>query len=183
MRVIAGEAKGRKLVSPRSPSIRPTSDRVREAIFDVLTHLDVIEDAVVVDLFAGTGALGIEALSRGARFATFVDDDREAIAVIEQNLERTGLSSNADVVRADAIAWCRRGRRVDVAFCDPPYDFADWSGLLRVLPSDLAVLESRTEVEVTSPWSVHRRYRHGGTLVTVAVKSPLVPLAEKEEDR
>ena len=95
MRVIAGDAKGRKLVSPRSCAVRPTSDRVREAIFDVLSHLGVIEDATVVDLYAGTGALGIEALSRGAKSATFVDNDRAALQVIEENLARTGFSNDA----------------------------------------------------------------------------------------
>ncbi|MGB9111654.1 MAG: 16S rRNA (guanine(966)-N(2))-methyltransferase RsmD [Acidimicrobiales bacterium] len=183
MRVIAGEAKGRKLAPPKSRAVRPTSDRVREAIFDVLSHLDVVDDATVVDLYAGSGALGIEALSRGARSATFVDSDPEALAVIEENLERTGFKASSDVVRADSIAWSRRGRGVDVAFVDPPYAFDDWDALLSVLPADLAVLESRGEVDLRSPWSLHRRYRHGGTLVTVAVKSPLVPLAGPEEGR
>ena len=183
MRVIAGDAKGRKLVSPRSRAVRPTSDRVREAIFDVLSHLGVIEDATVVDLYAGTGALGIEALSRGAKSATFVDNDRAALQVIEENLARTGFSNDAKLVRADAISWCRRAGHVDLAFADPPYDFADWEMLLAALSADLAVLESKAEVEIRSPWSLHRRYRHGGTLVTVAVKSPPVPLAEPEEGR
>jgi 16S rRNA (guanine966-N2)-methyltransferase len=181
--VIGGEAKGRRLVSPRSRGVRPTSERVREAIFDVLSHLDVIDESTVVDLYAGTGALGIEALSRGARRATFVDNDPSALAVIEENLERTGFKQSSDVVRADSIAWSRRGRRVDVAFVDPPYAFGDWDALLAVLPAELCVLESAAEVELRSPWSLHRRYRHGGTLVTVAVKSPLLPRAEPEEGR
>ena len=103
--------------------------------------------------------------------------------MIEENLERTGFKASSDVVRADSIAWSRRGRGVDVAFVDPPYAFDDWDALLSVLPADLAVLESRGEVDLRSPWSLHRRYRHGGTLVTVAVKSPLVPLAGPEEGR
>jgi 16S rRNA (guanine966-N2)-methyltransferase len=174
VRVIAGEAKGRKLVSPKGASVRPTSDRAREAIFDVLEHLDAITGARVVDLFAGTGALGIEALSRGARSATFVDSDADSVALIEANLERTGFRARAEVLRIDALRWCRRARRVDVAFVDPPYGFSDWEALLEVLPADLAVLESKGEVPIRSPWSLHRRYRHGGTLVTVAEK----PLAE-----
>lgn len=152
-------------------------------MFDVLAHLAAIEDATVADLFAGTGALGIEALSRGARFATFVEKDRAAIALIEQNLERTGLAGRASVVRADSLAWCQRASPVGVAFCDPPYGFKDWDELLSVLKADLAVLESRGEVVVRSPWSLHRRYRHGGTLVTVAVKCPLAPSADSEHGR
>jgi 16S rRNA (guanine966-N2)-methyltransferase len=183
VRVIAGVAKGRKLASPKTGSVRPTSDRVREAIFDVLSHLEVIEDATVADLYAGTGALGIEALSRGARAATFVDTDPEALSVISENLERTGFTGDGEVVRADATSWSRRGRHVDVAFVDPPYRFDGWEALLSVLNADLAVLESRGEVELRSPWSLHRRYRYGGTLVTVAVKSPPAPLAEPEEGR
>lgn len=181
MRVIAGEAKGRKLASPRTRAVRPTSDRVREAIFDVLSYLDAIEDRAVVDLYAGTGALGIEALSRGARSATFVDNDPGALAVIEENLVRTGFTGRAEVVRADAISWSTRGRHHDVAFVDPPYVFDEWAVLLSALPADLAVLESKAEVGLCSPWSIHRRYRYGGTLVTVAVKSPLVPPAQAEE--
>ena len=115
MRVIAGDAKGRKLLSPRSRDVRPTSDRVREAIFDVLSHLGVIEDATVVDLYAGTGALGIEALSRGAKAATFVDNDQAALEVIEENLARTGFADDAKLVRADRdllvpTRWPRRPR-------------------------------------------------------------------------
>jgi 16S rRNA (guanine966-N2)-methyltransferase len=183
VRVIAGTAKGRKLISPKTLSLRPTSDRVREAIFDVLSHLQVIEDSTVADLFAGTGALGIEALSRGARSATFVENDADALSVIEDNLVRTGFSEDSEVVRADAISWAKRGRHVDICFVDPPYAFDDWDVLLPALSADLAVLESRAAVDLRSPWSLHRRYRYGGTLVTVAVQSPLVPLAEPEEGR
>jgi 16S rRNA (guanine966-N2)-methyltransferase len=180
VRVIAGTARGRKLVSPKTAAARPTSDRAREAIFDVLSHLQAIEGATVADLYAGTGALGIEALSRGARRATFVDNDPEALSVVESNLARTGFTGSAEVVRADAITWAKRRRHVDVSFIDPPYAFDDWDALLSVLSADLAVLESRAEIELRSPWSLHRRYRHGGTLVTVAVQSPLVPLAHPE---
>lgn len=180
MRVIAGEAKGRKLVSPKTKAVRPTSDRAREAIFDVLEHLGAIKGARVADLFAGTGALGIEALSRGARRVTFVDNEADSVSLINANLERTGFQGRAEVLRTDAISWCRRGHRVEVAFADPPYEFGDWETLLAVLPADLAVLESKAEISLRSPWSLHRRYRHGGTLVTVAVKPLAEPPAESE---
>src|SRR3954452_20915171 len=103
MRVVAGTARGRPLRAPRGNDIRPTSDMVREAIFNSLTSMDAIADATVYDLFAGTGALGIEALSRGAAHVTFVDHDRTAIAAIEANLAATGLADRQAVaiVRAD----------------------------------------------------------------------------------
>src|SRR5258706_7562012 len=99
MRVVSGTAKGRKLVAPAGRSTRPTSDRVREAIFSMLASLDALEGAIVVDLFAGSGALGIEALSRGAAHATFYELDREAVAAIETNLATTGTGERAVMKR------------------------------------------------------------------------------------
>jgi 16S rRNA (guanine966-N2)-methyltransferase len=120
MRIIAGEYKGRRLVAPPGTATRPTSDRVREALFSILGAR--VEDADVLDLFAGSGALGIEALSRGAQKATFVDNAPAALTTIRRNLEGV---QGATVVRRDARAFLRdareNGRQYDLVFLDPPY--------------------------------------------------------------
>jgi 16S rRNA (guanine966-N2)-methyltransferase len=122
MRVVAGTAKGRRLRAPAGMRVRPTADHVRQAIFDILG--DSVVDARVLDVFAGTGAMGIEALSRGAREAVFVDASREACSIVLSNLEATGLRSAGVIRRADAERWLSR-RRVDpfdLVVIDPPYD-------------------------------------------------------------
>ncbi len=123
VRVIAGRFGGRRLKSARAPGLRPTSDRVREAVFSVL-GADV-EGARVLDLYAGTGALGLEALSRGAVRACLVERDRRVAAVLEANVESLGVHDAATIVRADALDYCRRMDDstdvFDVVFCDPPY--------------------------------------------------------------
>jgi 16S rRNA (guanine966-N2)-methyltransferase len=127
--VIAGTARGIRLVAP-GPGTRPLGDRVKQTLFAVL-EAD-LRDAAVLDLFAGSGAAGIEALSRGARHATFVERDRAAVAVIDDNLRRTHLAARASVVRADAIAWlAARGSANepwDVAIVDAPYGERDLLG-------------------------------------------------------
>lgn len=173
MRVVAGIARGRRLVAPKGEGTRPTSDFVREAIFNSLVaHVDLHEpDATVLDLFAGTGALGIEALSRGAAHATFVECDRHALAAIRTNLERTGFAGRATVRPGDAS---RVGLPpVAVAFADPPYAFtdADWSHLLTRVDAALLVVESDREVDVGDAWRVLRTKRYGTTVVTLAATS------------
>ncbi|HEV2361325.1 MAG TPA: RsmD family RNA methyltransferase [Acidimicrobiales bacterium] len=186
MRVIGGTSRGRRLHAPERPGLRPTSDRVREAIFDILGSLGGVEGLDVVDLFAGSGALGIEALSRGAASATFVESDRKAVIAIEENLASTGFplpgprgrgmppppppdpdAPTVRVVRGDAVAFAASGARFDVALCDPPYDFEAWEALLTVLEASIGVLESRDPVEVPERFEVHRVYKYGGTLVTL----------------
>ena len=119
MRVIAGEAKGRRLVVPEGTGTRAATDRIREALFGILTP--VLADANVLDLFAGAGTLGIEALSRGAAHATFVEQDGRAIAAIRKNLETTGLTDRATVVRSDVLAYLDGPATADLVFCDPPF--------------------------------------------------------------
>lgn len=124
MRVIAGEAKGRRLAGIRQGDLRPTTDRVREALFSTLGG--AVSGARVLDLFAGSGAVGIEALSRGAAAVVFVDTDPEAIAAIRANLELTGLASRASVHRTPAEQFVARGAGAaggafDLVFLDPPY--------------------------------------------------------------
>ncbi|HEY2300968.1 MAG TPA: RsmD family RNA methyltransferase, partial [Acidimicrobiales bacterium] len=133
MRVVAGEAKGRRLQAPRGDATRPTSDRVREAIFDVLGGLDGVDGRTVADLFAGSGALAIEALSRGATHAVLVDRAPAAVAAIRANLAATGLTTRADVVRDDVARWAERAVPVGLVLCDPPYAFTGWAPLLAAL--------------------------------------------------
>jgi 16S rRNA (guanine966-N2)-methyltransferase len=171
--VIAGELRGRRLSARPGPALRPTSDRVREAIFDILFSLGGVEGRQVVDLFAGTGALGIEALSRGAASVTFVERDPAAITALRANLEAVGLgeaeqTGEATVVRSDAHRWVRTtASRYDLVLCDPPYDYGEWAALLPHLPGDLAVLESGAAIDVGAGWGVLRSKRYGGTIVTV----------------
>ncbi len=120
MRVVAGEFKGRRLVAPRGARTRPTADRVREALFSILGD---VSGARVLDLFAGSGALGIEALSRGAASVEFVESDRRAVTAIQRNLAAVGVS--ATVRTQDALRFLERSEGpYDLVFCDPPYDSA-----------------------------------------------------------
>ena len=169
MRVVAGEAKGRKLQAPASRDVRPTSDRVREAIFSSLESMDAVRGASVLDLFCGSGALGIEALSRGATSAIFVDDDPAAIAVVRANLASTGLGGG-EVVRSDAVRWLEKGAAVDVALVDPPYAFDNWDAVFSGLRTQLVVAESDRDLDVPSPWLIVRHKRYGGTVVLLAAK-------------
>jgi 16S rRNA (guanine966-N2)-methyltransferase len=187
--VIGGSLRGRRLLGPPGRSTRPTSDKVREAIFDSLASLEAsgssrsLEGAVVLDLFAGTGALGLEALSRGASRAVFVESDPRVATVIRRNLSSLALGSErAEVVVADAFGYLRGRRRpgeihedvaFDVAFCDPPYGFERFGELLELLPSGLVVLESEAGALAKEPpegWVVLRQRRYGGTLVTMVAR-------------
>jgi 16S rRNA (guanine966-N2)-methyltransferase len=140
---------------------------VREATFNALGSLGVVEGAAVLDLFAGSGALGIEALSRGAAMATFVDHDARVLEVVRRNLESTGLLDAGSVVRADATRF--EGGPFDLALLDPPYAFDDaaWAGLLMGLDAPVAVLESDREVPLPESWQLLRLKRYGGTVVMI----------------
>jgi 16S rRNA (guanine966-N2)-methyltransferase len=142
-------------------------------MFNALVSLGAVADAVVVDLFAGTGALGIEALSRGAAHCTFVDSDRAAITAVHANLASTGLAARATVLARD---WTSALAVVDpgctLALVDPPYDFAGWDDLLERLPAPLAVLESGHAVDPGPGWEMVREKRYGTTVVTIARRRP-----------
>jgi 16S rRNA (guanine966-N2)-methyltransferase len=171
MRVVAGEARGRALQAPPGRGTRPTSDRVREAIFDVLGSMAAVEGAVVADLFAGSGALGIEALSRGAAHVSFVDREQRAVATIRANLAATGFARpRAEVVRADVLRWLDSAAPVDLVFCDPPYAYHRWPALLGPLASvtGLALLETGDRLDLGAGWQVLKEKHYGGTVVTVA---------------
>ena len=173
MRVVAGTARGRALVAPRGDTTRPTSDRVREAIFNALYSLgDVVHGARVLDLFAGSGALGIEALSRGATSVTFVERGRPALAAIRQNLRTLGLEPQAEVVAAEALDWLRRAPgEYDLVLCDPPYDYDEWPALLGLLvntvPAGFVVLESDRAIDFGEEWDAIRVRRYGATVVSI----------------
>src|SRR4051794_885187 len=168
MRVVAGSAGGRRLRAPKGTTTRPTSDRVRESIFNSLDSMGAVQDARVADLFAGSGALGIEALSRGAASVTFVDDDRGAIAAIKDNLTATGMAGPAaTVVQADVSRWVASGDPVDLALADPPYRYERWEELLSTIRAGLIVCESDRDLPAHSRWHVVRHKRYGGTVVTV----------------
>ena len=167
MRVVGGEARGRRLSAPPGRQTRPTSDRVRESIFNMLDSLGAVRGSHAVDLFAGTGAMGVEALSRGAESVLFVDDDPLAVRTIKANLQQVGLSGG-QVVRDDVLRWVRTWPTptpFDLALCDPPYSFDHWADLLAVLDADLAVLESDRVVEAGEGWEVLREKHYGSTVV------------------
>lgn len=171
---MSGTAGGLRLVAPAGAGTRPTSDRVREATFNALGSLGLVTGARVLDLFAGSGAMGIEALSRGAVHATFVERDRAALRAISENLRRTALGSDATVVAAEAYGFASAARVAahvyDLAICDPPYLYGEWGPLLEVLPARVAVLESDHELAPGPGWEVKRTKRYGGTVVTVAYR-------------
>lgn len=131
MRIVGGKWRGRRLASPVDRAVRPTRDRVRQALFNILEHGrfaddggSVLIDARVLDAFAGTGALGLEALSRGARHATFIDDARDAVRVIRRNVDALGAGAASDVLLADCLAPPPTKRGCTLAFLDPPYGAA-----------------------------------------------------------
>jgi 16S rRNA (guanine966-N2)-methyltransferase len=174
MRVIAGSRKGHKLVAPRGLDTRPTSDRVRENIFNLVGPVD---GARVLDLFAGSGALGIEALSRGAASAVFVEHDVDAVRTIEQNLDRLRLTG-ARVVRADVLFTLAQeataGAKYDLVLVDPPYGMltAIQPRLARHLPPLLAadgllVVETDSRAEPELPLPIRTTRKYGQTRVTL----------------
>ncbi len=174
MRIVAGTLGGRRIAAPAGSATRPTGDRVREALFSVLGA--AVQDARVLDLFAGSGALGLEAISRGAACAVFVDSSQRAVAAVRANLATLGIE--ADVRRMDARTALRtasaRGEAYDLVFLDPPYRRAAGLGreLSEAIPALLApgarvVTESdrRAPLELGLPCTDERRY--GDTLIRI----------------
>lgn len=157
---------------PEGSGTRPTSDRTREAVFNALWSRGAVVGASVLDLYAGSGALGIEALSRGAAHAVLVDSDRRACRAIVANLEACGFRDRAEVVTSPARRFLDRARaedrRFDLVFCDPPYDFEEWSELLVRIPADLVVIESAGPVALPQGWALTREGRYGAAWVGFA---------------
>lgn len=167
MRVIAGEFGGRTLVSPEGSATRPTTEKVRQAVFNSLHSAGLLDGARVADLFAGSGALGIEALSRGAASAVFVERDRAALTALRRNLSTLGIEERSTVVASDVLAWVPAMRNVDIVFVDPPYAFDGWPQLLALVQAPVVVAESGAEVDAPAGWEVRRSRRYGRTWVTV----------------
>jgi len=181
MRIVGGTLRGRPIAGPQHEGVRPTADRVRESLFNILAHgVDgfSLEGARVIDLFAGTGALGIEALSRGGRFCLFVDNDPEARALIRTNIETFGLTGVSRIFRRDATDLGPVGTMApfDIAFLDPPYGRALGEKALASLaeggwlvPEAIIVLEERAGISVALPSGFigidHRTYGDTGILI------------------
>ena len=176
MRIIAGSHKGTRIFAPKGMETRPTGDRVREAAFNLLGP-GATEEATVLDLFAGSGAMGLEALSRGAAQATFVESDREACRTINRNLDKLGLD-NATVLCQDALTALRSdvraGARYDLVFVDPPYRrFSSLqNALIEHLPELLApggtlIVETAAGEEPELPLTKRTSRRYGSARLTV----------------
>lgn len=161
VRVIAGTERGRKLTCPRGQRVRPTSDRVREALFNILQSK--VPGALVLDLFAGTGALGIEALSRGARQVVFVDNHPGSLATIRANLDSCNLSGRACVVKDEAVRFLRQKAAArgpfDLIFADPPYHWDRLPALLSELSPAVLVLSGYLVLEHARGDSPPERYK------------------------
>jgi len=178
---VAGDARGRRLIAPEGRDTRPTLDRVRESMFNALASLGAIDGARVLDLFAGSGALGIEALSRGAEHVTFVDSDRNARRAIETNLTATGYTDRSEVIASTADAYLARSgaaaQEHSLVLLDPPYGFDDeaWTTVLNSLAGrggiELVVIESSREIAVPDRWDAMRQKWYGGTLVSIFTPS------------
>lgn len=181
MRIVGGRFKGRALKGPSSQAIRPTSDRLRESLFNILTHAygDIVEGARVIDLYAGTGALGLEALSRGAAFALFVDDGAEARALLRANIEALGLGDVTRIFRRDArkLGAMPPGQAHDLAFLDPPYGRGLAEPALEALaaggwlaPGALVVVEESAEAALALPadFDMLERREAGDTQIVIA---------------
>ena len=171
LRIIAGEARGRRLTAPEGMEVRPTTSRVREAVFNSLHSQGCLEGADVLDLFAGSGALGLEAVSRGAASATFVESAPSALAALKANIDGTGFNDRCRVVPGDVMKeLAGLGHGFDVALCDPPYGFDAWPQLLSQLPSDTVVAESNQAADLGPDWVVVKQRRYAGTVVVIATR-------------
>lgn len=159
-------------MAPPGTTTRPTTDKVREAVFNALGSLGLVDGALVVDLYAGSGALGFEALSRGAAHCTFVERDRAALSAIEANRAELGAGEVTRVVNGDPLTMAR-GIDADLVFADPPYEFADWDRLLTGLApeSGFVVTEGPSTVAAPAGWVEVRAKRYGRTWVTFLERS------------
>ncbi|PYS96353.1 MAG: 16S rRNA (guanine(966)-N(2))-methyltransferase RsmD [Acidobacteria bacterium] len=177
MRFTGGEARGRGIKGPRGGGLRPTSDRVREAIFDILGKR--VPGARFLDAFAGTGAVGLEALSRGASRTVFLERDRRALRLIRENLGLAPWTGSFAIIEGDALGalegLARRDERFDIAFFDPPYDHPSPAELLSagaalLAPAGILIVEHRSSTSIAAPAGTPlrplRAYRHGDTTLS-----------------
>ena len=173
MRVISGTARGRKLKEPDTHLIRPTTDKTKESIFNIIQY--DIESRCVLDLFAGTGQLGIEALSRGAKNVVFIDSAMESVKLIQENLKICNFSNLAAVFAVDALRYLESNEKFDLIFIDPPYN-TQLAGrtVSKIVEFDklningIIILESKADTptpKVTSPYSLMKEYRYGSVKI------------------
>lgn len=179
VRVVAGDLRGRRIEAPTTEATRPTTDKVREAVFNSLRSMDVVEGAQVLDLFAGTGAMGIEALSRGAAHCVFVESDRAALAVLRTNLQQLGIADKSTVISGDAVMQASQQQGIDLLIADPPYGYNDWTRLLVGVTAGLVVLESDREVGDIEGWQTVRAKKYGRTHVAF-LQYPTTPAGTVE---
>lgn len=180
MRIITGKAKGIRLKTLEGDATRPTSERVKEAVFSMI-QFD-IEGRSVLDLFAGSGQLGLEALSRGASTATFVDKSREAVAIIKDNVQKAKFSDQSEIYQTEALSFIARcgSKKFDIVFLDPPYALKLYNPVLRALldkevlkPTSLIVCESGEDAifdgdtTLEKMFSVEKKSQYSKTVVTI----------------
>ena len=171
MRVISGTAGGRKFQAPEGDQTRPITDRAKEGIFNMLSCYLDFEGLTVVDLFAGSGSFGIEALSRGAETVTFVEKRPQAQQIIQKNLDQLGLGADATILRGSVEQALGQLSHVDLAFCDPPYALDEWATLLPNVRADYVVGHAAFEIELTAGWEEVRRRKYGRSRVVIASRS------------
>jgi len=173
MRIISGTARGRKLKEPVGETIRPTSGKVKESVFNII-QFD-IEGRRVLDLFAGTGQYGIEALSRGAKSVVFVDSSADSVRLVKENLKNSGFSDAANVYGRDALRFLESDEKFDLIFIDPPYDsqLAD-SAVLKIAEFDklningIIICELKADYPSPAtqpPYFLQKEYRYGGVKI------------------
>lgn len=176
MRVVAGSLRGRAIKAPDGDATRPTTDRAREALFNALNSLGAIDGSNVLDLYAGSGALGIEALSRGAAKCTFVERDRRALEAIRSNVSHLGIADRSNVLAGDVPTLLAGLRQFDLVLADPPYGYDEWGRLLDLIapclaPDALVVAESGRELTPSDEWEIVREKRYGRAWVTFLRRS------------
>jgi len=189
MRVISGIARGRKLKEPKGDSIRPTSDRVKESIFNIV-QFD-IEGRRVLDLFAGTGQFGIEAISRGAMYVVFNDNNPEAVKLIKDNLNICSFSDQAAVQSRDAIRALENDDKYDLIFIDPPYDTQLAARALdKIVEFDklningIIICETKAgsdALSVPPPYEVKKRYKYGSVMITRIERNASAPISRNKK--
>lgn len=177
MRVITGEARGRKLKTPANDDVRPTTDNVKESIFNILR--DSVEGRKVLDLFAGTGQLGIEAISRGADSVTFTDNDIKSLNLVKENLDLCKFKAN--VIKTDAVSYLKSCGKFDLIFIDPPYDSNLYEPALNnicdfdiLTTGGIIVVESRREKILPTlerPYQLLKEYNYGKVKITTYTRT------------
>ena len=169
VKIIGGKWKRKNISFNDAEGLRPTLGKVRETLFNWLGQ--DLYDKKCLDLFAGTGALGIEALSRGAKKATFVDKSSESLELIKENLKKSGFEKTSEIVKEDSLKWLQKSSKsLDLVLLDPPYSFKNWSKLLDAIlqkQPGIVVIESNREIDPGPNWHVDSIRQYGSSVVVV----------------